>query len=209
MLQLSLSGFLLEEHFSQKGRTSKDACFNKPLTLDISHQSHQPMALISVDAAQYYNWVNCSIMALVWMALKLPFHAVSMMFSCLGYMKIFTRTGFGDSTTSFGGQSRDIPFCGLGQGSKGAPASWVQLSSIIVSCHKKHGFGAQVRDPISGEVSRSIGCLFVDDTNLYCMEEGRLDSVEEIHREAQSAFVFFSFCGVQAERSKVQKAFGV
>ena len=148
MINLCSSGCLPEEHFSQRGQTAEDACFDKTLTLDISRQSRQPMALISVDAAQCYDRVHHSMMALVWLALKIPYQMVAIMLSCLGYMKIFTRTGFGDSSSFFGGEDMDIPFCGLGQGSKGAPASWVQLSSVIVNCFKHKGFGAKIKDPI-------------------------------------------------------------
>jgi hypothetical protein len=107
-------------------------------------------------------------------------------------MKIFTRTGFGDSRNHFGGEKLETPFCGLGQGSKGAPASWVQLSSVIVNCYKQQGFGAKIRDPISGDISNSIGCLFVDDTDLYLMEEGRLNAVEQLHYESQHALNWWS-----------------
>ena len=66
MAALESSGCLPEEHFSQRGSTAEDACLDKTLTTDISRQSRQPMAVISVDAAQCYDRVNHSMMALVW-----------------------------------------------------------------------------------------------------------------------------------------------
>lgn len=166
---LELSGSLPEEHFSHRGSTAEDACFDKTLTVDISRQSRTPMALISVNAAQCYDRVNHNVMGLVWLALQVPIQAVVIIVSCLQYMKIFTRTGWGDSGKSFGGPNQDIPFCGLGQGSKAAPASWIQLSSIIVNVYKSLGFGAKIKDPITGERTYTIGCLFVNDTDLYVM----------------------------------------
>ena len=168
---LEIAGGLPEEHFSHRGSTAEDACFDKTLTVDISRQSRTPMALISVDAAQCYDRVNHNMMALVWLALQVPIHVVAILVNCLQYMKIFTRTGWGDSSTFFGGRDQAIPFCGLGQGSKAAPASWIQLSSIIVNVYKSMGFGAKISDPITGERSHSIGCLFVDDTDLYGMDD--------------------------------------
>ncbi len=192
MLNLSQSGCLPEELYSQQGRTAEDACFDKTLTLDISRQSRQPLSIISVDAAQCYDRVNHTIMALVWLALQVPFHAVSMILQCLGYMRIFTRTGYSDSRRYFGGESMDLPFCSLGQGSKSAPASWVQLSSVMVNCYKQKGFGAKIRDPILGEVCISFGCSFVDDTDLYNMEEGRLNEVTAFHEESQQSINWWS-----------------
>ena len=168
---LEASGLLPEEHYSQRNSTAEDVCFDKTLTLDISQQSRTPTAIISVDAAQCYDRVNHKMMGLVWLALQVLIHAVAIVLHCLQYMKILTRTGWGDSTRYFGGDTSDTPFCGLGQGSKAAPASWIQLSSIIVNVYKSMGFGAKIIDPITGSASHTIGCLFVDDTDLYCMDE--------------------------------------
>jgi hypothetical protein len=176
---LESSGLLPEEHYSQRNSTAEDACFDKTLTLDISRQSRTPMAIISVDAAQCYDRVNHRMMALVWLALQVPIQAVSIIVHCLQYMKIFTRTGWGDSTRYFGGNTTDTPFCGLGQGSKAAPASWIQLSSVIVNVYKSMGFGARIRDPVNGSESHTIGCLFVDDTDLYCLDEN-LSTIPQI-----------------------------
>lgn len=125
------------------------------------------MALISVDAAQCYDRVNHTMMGLVWLSLQVPIAAVTIIINCLQYMKIFTRTGWGDSSKHFGGPTTTTPFCGLGQGSKAAPASWIQLSSIIVNVYKGLGFGAKISDPITGNTSHTISCLFVDNTDLY------------------------------------------
>ena len=176
---LQSSGLLPEEHYSQRNSTAEDACFDKTLTLDISRQSRTPMAIISVDAAQCYDRVNHRMMALVWLALQVPIQAVAIIVHCLQYMKIFTRTGWGDSTRHFGGNTSDTPFCGLGQGSKAAPASWIQLSSVIVNVYKSMGFGARIIDPVNGSASHTIGCLFVDDTDLYCMDEN-LSTIPQI-----------------------------
>ena len=186
---LELAESLPEEHFSHRGNTAEDACLDKTLTVDISRQSRTPMALISVDAAQCYDRVNLNMMALVWLALQVPINAAAIIISCLQYMKIFTRTGWGDSNKSFGGQKQDIPFCGLGQGSKAAPASWIQLSSIIVNVYKSMGFGAKITDPITGEKSHTVGCLFVDDTDLYGMDE----DISSIRQVAATASIQISW----------------
>ena len=176
---LELANGLPEEHFSHRGSTAEDACFDKTLTIDISRQSRIPMALISVDAAQCYDRVNHIMMGAVWLSLQVPITAVAIIINCLQYMKIYTRTGWGDSSKYFGGPDIATPFCGLGQGSKAAPASWIQLSSIIVNVYKAMGFGAKISDPITGENSHTVGCLFVDDTDLYGMDES-ITSVAQV-----------------------------
>lgn len=80
---LELTDSLPEEHFSHQGNTAEDACFDKTLTVNISRQSRIPMALISVDAAQCYDRVNHNMMGLVWLALKVPIQAVTIIITCL------------------------------------------------------------------------------------------------------------------------------
>ena len=166
--KLENTGLLPEEHYSNKGSTSEDACLEKTLTFDISRQSRSPMATISVDAAQCYDRVHPTLMSLIWLALTNHPHSVIILLHVLQQMKIFTRTGFGDSSTYFGGPD-DIPMCGLGQGSKAAPASWLQLSSMIVNAYKSQSCASSIQDPITGKITQSVGCMFVDDTDLYCM----------------------------------------
>ncbi len=167
--KLTSLGLLPEEHYSRKGSTAEDACLEKTLTLDISRQSWAPMALISVDAAQCYDRVHPVLMLLVWLALVENFHVVVLLLTVLQQMRVYTRTGFGDSESFFGGPESSRPLCGLGQGSKAAPASWLQLSSMIVNAFKSSGLSSSIIDPITGKITRSVGCLFVDDTDLYGM----------------------------------------
>lgn len=188
---LESAGALPEEQFSHKGSTAEDACFDKTLTVDISRQSRIPMALILVNAAQCYDRVNHTMMSLVWLALQVPIKAISIILSCLQYMKIFTRTGWGDSNTYFGGPDQAVPFSGLGQGSKAAPASWIQLSSIIVNVYKSLGFGATVVDPVNATQSHTVGCLYVDDTDLYCMDES-LTTIPQVAATASRQISWWS-----------------
>lgn len=187
---LQATNYLPEEHFSQKQSTAEDACLDKSLTFDISRQSRTPMAIMSVDAAQCYDRVHHGLMSLVWLALIRDLPAVQILLSCLGDMKIYTRTGYGDSKTYFGGRE-ETPACGLGQGSKAAPASWVQLSSIFVKIYKEKGFGAKLNDPITRAFIHSIGCLFVDDTDLYTFETS-LRTAFDVYLASQQAITLWS-----------------
>ena len=91
------------------------------------------MAVVSVDAAQCYDRVNHVIMSLVWMALLGTMAPILVLLHCMQNMKLFQRTGFGNSTTFLDGGVLTKYLMGLGQGSRGAPPSWIQLSSVIVN----------------------------------------------------------------------------
>jgi hypothetical protein len=49
MHTLMESGYIPEELFSQKGRTAKDAKFDKILMADLSRQARRPMIVTSAD----------------------------------------------------------------------------------------------------------------------------------------------------------------
>jgi hypothetical protein len=172
MNSLSENGFIPEELFSQKGSTAEDAKFDKTLTTDISRQSRTPMTIISADAANCYDRVNHVIMSLVWLTLlngNVP--AVVAALICLQTMKFFQRTGFGESKTYIGGKDLIKYIMGLGQGSRSAPPSWIQLSSVLINVYKQLGLGSYTTDPISLEEIHSAGALFVDDADLYTSDD--------------------------------------
>ena len=79
-------------------------------------------------------------------------------------MKFFQRTGHSDSSTFTGGE--DFYFMGLGQGSRGAPLSWMCLSSVIANILKKLKHDAHILDPMTGSLIHSVGVMFVDDSDL-------------------------------------------
>ena len=168
MKTISENGFIPEDLFSQRGSTVEDAKFDRTITTDISRQSRQPMTIVSADAAYCYDRVNHIIMSLVWLTLlngNIPPIVAALV--ALQTMKFFQRTGFGDSKTYFGGANSTIYIMGLGQGSRAAPHSWIQLSLLIVNIYKQLGLGGFIYDPMTEEEIHSMGALFVDVADLY------------------------------------------
>ena len=72
---------------------------------------------------------------------------------------------------------------GLGQGSRGAPDAWLQVSSPIFNILRKVGYGAQFENPITHEEVVSVGSAFVDDANMYVFGK-HLDTVSKLYAEA-------------------------
>ena len=173
---ISGQNLIPEELFSQKGSTAEDAKFDRTLTTDLSRQARQPMTIVSADAAYCYDRVNHVIMSLLWLTLLngniAPIVAALV---CLQTMKFYQRTGFGDSRTYFGGPNLVKYIMGLGQGSRAAPPSWIQLSSVIVNVYKQLGLGGFFIDPMSETEIHSMGALFVDDADLYTINDNLSD----------------------------------
>ena len=49
----------------------------------------------------------------------------------------------------------------------------MQLSSVIVNIMKKTGHVADVKNPITGDILKSVGSLFVDDANIFVYGDRR------------------------------------
>ena len=182
METLTKNGLLPNEHFSKKGSTAEDVKFDKTLVADMSCQARKPMSNVSVDAAQCYDRVNHVIMSLVWCALTKHMGPNGVLLSCLQTMRFYQRTGHGDSTSFIGGEG--FYFMGLGQGSRGAPPSWVCVSSVIVNILKGLDCGAHILDPITSALIHSVGAIFVDNSDLYCWLES-VKYAEELHETIQ------------------------
>ena len=159
-----------------------DYRFDVALSVDISRQSRTVMAILSMDPAQCYDRVNHVFMAMLWIIFTRNIMVAFVILSCLQTMEFYQRTGYGDSQDCFGIVSCLLAWMGLGQGSRDASHSWVQLSSLIVNVMKKTGHVAEIRNPITGDEIKSVGSLFVDDANIFVYgDRKKYRSAEELH----------------------------
>ena len=81
-------------------------------------------------------------------------------------MKFFQRTARGDSTTFMGRRGKDNPLQGLCQGNGATPVCWLMLSSVLMHCYRRQGFGSRILSPMSGAIIDFLGEIYVDDTDL-------------------------------------------
>ena len=97
----------------------------------------------------------------------------------------FQQTGFGESKTFFGGQNLRKYIMGLGQGSRAAPPSWIQVIAVLVNVYKQLELGGYITDLLSKKTIHTIGAVFVDNTDLYT---GGEDSVKpfKLWRQTQT-----------------------
>ncbi len=125
-----------------------------------------PLATMSADADKCYNQINHIIMSLLLLAIVGSIGSVVAMLFPIQTMKFFQRTARGDSTTFMGGRGKDNPLQGLCQGNGAGPACWLMLSSVLMHCYEKQGFGSCIIPPISGAIIDFLGEIYVDDTDL-------------------------------------------
>jgi hypothetical protein len=101
----------------------------------------------------------------VFQAFGVPLSASGSMLTTIQEMKIFLRTGFGNST-DFASLTLSIKTQGLCQGNGASLAGWAVVSICIISAHKKKGQRAHFTCPITKLKSCIAGIIYVDDTDL-------------------------------------------
>ncbi len=125
-----------EEIFSKKNRMADNRTLCKTLFYDITQQACIPAAIASMDASNCYDRIAHAIASLVFQAFRVPSTAIEAMLGAIENMKMFLRTGFGDSK-SFAGGGISVKTQGLTQGNGASPAGWAVISICIIGAHRK------------------------------------------------------------------------
>ncbi len=92
------------------------------------------------------------------------------MFSQLQNTTHQVRTGYGDSSSFYGGSHWVKPFHGIGQGNGAGPAIWGVISSPLLNLLRCKGFFCHFVAPFSGKEIKFSGYSFIDDTDLVIMK---------------------------------------
>ncbi len=95
---------------------------------------------------------------------------VTMFLEVIGHMRLYQRTGYGDSQTFVVGKDLTRPFQVKGHKLVAAhlqQAAWIHHSTMAILAYLRQGFSSSFTNPVTRDVFGSMGRLFVDDTNLY------------------------------------------
>ena len=95
-------------------------------------------------------------------------------------MEFYLRTGYGESKNYVGGKE-DTKQGGC-QGNEAAPATWQQISALMIQAQHRYHHGITIQSPISKRTIKQVGVLFVDDTNLWSGLEEDCDVLDVAHK---------------------------
>jgi hypothetical protein len=95
-----------------------------------------------------------------------PKNVVKCLFTTLQDAVHQVRTGYGDSTQTYGGEVWLVPIHGIGQGNGAGPAIWAVVSSPLLNVLRAKGFGCEICCPLSQAFLKFVGYAFVDDTDI-------------------------------------------
>ena len=144
------------------------------------------MATVSVDADKCYDRINHIIMSLLLLSLVGVGGLVTALLHPIQSMKFYQRTAYGDSSTFMGGRGWHNPLQGLCQGNGAALACWLMISSLLMHCYHRKGWGASLISPMSRTLIHFLGEIYVDDTDLIVMNP-RYFSADDLWDDLQDS----------------------
>jgi hypothetical protein len=148
-----------EQYGSRKYHKSIDLAINKSLTFDLLRQLKRPGGLCSNDAKSCYDLIGHPQASLAMQRCGVPKSIIKCLFSQLQNATHQVRTGYGDSSTFYGGSRWIKPYHGIGQG-------MAVVSSPLLNILRRKGLGCQFIAPFSTTEAKFSGYSFVDDTDL-------------------------------------------
>ncbi len=99
-------------------------------------------------------------------------------------MRFFLRTGFSESTESYGGSNKDCTF-GLGQGNAATGPGFLALSSLIVNAYPCKGLGARQVSCYTQHLLILVAVIYIDDTDLPHMIDHVMATSLELIKHSQ------------------------
>jgi hypothetical protein len=154
-----------EQFGSRKGHKAIDFAVSKVLTFDILRQLKHPGTICSNDAKSCYDLIGHTQATMSMQRVGVPKSIIQCLFSTLQNAVHKVRTGYGDSSESYGGQVWLLPLHGIGQGNGAGPAIWEVVSTPLLNV-RAQCFGCEIVSPLSGSFHKFVGYAFIDDTDI-------------------------------------------
>jgi hypothetical protein len=115
----------------------------KVFICDESRIRHHDACIAGNDFCNCYDRTAHPIAAISLQCFGVPQPAINVLLKTMETMQFFSHTGFGESTTSYGGTHKEW-LAGFGQGNSAAGPGFTAMSLLIVKAYLHNGFGAQI-----------------------------------------------------------------
>lgn len=175
-----------EQYGSRRFHKSIDLAVNKALTYDLLWQSRRLGAICSNDTWSCYDLIGHSQASMAMQRNGVPRAAVDCLFTTLQNAHHKAHTGYGDSSSSYGGPRWITLMHGIGQGNGAGPAIWAVLSSPLLNMLRTGNYGCEFMSPFSKVFTQFVGYAFVDDTDVIVSKPDMESSHEAAHSLQQA-----------------------
>jgi hypothetical protein len=149
----------------QKNTAIVPMLFTKQFFCDSSRSLHHPAGLGKCDFGDCYDRATHPPTSIALQSWGIPTTAIGVLLSSMQTMQDVLKTGFGESTNSYGGTTSS-PNSGLGQGSGASPPAFMALSSLTVNAYGQMGHGTRIQSSYISCLFHLSTVMYVDNTNL-------------------------------------------
>jgi hypothetical protein len=186
MHQAIWDGSIPQECFAKKNSHCNNAVLTKQFFCDSFCSLHHPAGLGECDFGDCYGCATHPPTSIKLQSWVIPQSAVPVLLSSMRTMQYVLKTGFGESSESFGGTALS-PNLGLRQGSRASPPAFMAFSSLIVNAYWQMGHGARVYSLYRSRVFILAAVMYVDNTNLLYWPASRSTDPDELVAHVQRA----------------------
>lgn len=173
-----------EQHGAKKYHRVQEASLNSRLIYDFIRLQHISAGIVGVDAETCFDRISHPILSLCLQRLGLPLTAVRSTLHTIQQASHHVRTAFGDSTEHYSGSTR-YPLQGMPQGHCTGPCACIQVSTPIINCIRRMGYGFNHVSPISHIPLSIVATVFVDDAQLF-QSNSSFSNADELAQATQA-----------------------
>ncbi len=169
---------MAKEQYSLPGKKSIDHALNRRLIFDITRYKKTSLAMTSCDLKSCYDRIVHTPAFIAIAGYKFTPTPIFSMFECIQDMKWTTRTAYGDSDITFGGEDPNYIAKpqGVGQGNGSGPPTWSTVSSRMFEVLHINKYTTKFTAPMDQQLNLTIaGFAYVDDSDIIAATEFQND----------------------------------
>ena len=175
---------------------------------DMVRQMKRNAALGSFDAQTCYDRIAHAFLSLVVQAVGTPQPLIVCMLKAIQNMKLYLRTGYGDSDRYYCSKDIRQPYQGAVQGNGAAPALWLLISSFILKYMDSGGYFLNIKSALTASQLIFTALMFVDDTDFPIYAESPHERISSIaHRQQDTVNSWSHGLTVSGGSLKSEKCF--
>lgn len=172
--------------YAKKNNKAIETVIVKVLFFDYLRQTRKPGIFIASDLMQCFDRMSHPVCSLVSQRLGVDPSVIQCMLLVIQNMIHKIRTGYGDSTISYGNDDT-TPLQGGGQDNVAYLPLWLAISCILLSILEASVTGVYIRSSISLQLLIFIAIIYVDDTDILLTDYTGHDDIYDIFERAKKA----------------------
>jgi len=173
------NGLIPDSQYAKRGNKAIETALVKVLFFDHIRQNKQPGVLFASDLMQCFDRMAHPVCSLVSRRMGVPKSVIKCMLLTIQQMSHRVRTGYGDSSFTYGNDT-EHPLQGGGQGNGASLPLWLAISCILIAMLEDRVIGVRLQTAITLQIISYIAIMYVDDTDILLSDITGTDSLDDV-----------------------------